>query len=687
MTPDTTSLRKSLLVSINDDGKQGHSADIRVSLKRSLTDIPYSIFQDRQRRPEHVFNTTVEEILLCDGILLDALSSSKHNPDVLIQFGISYALGKKVMFLTVRHSSQGLPSIASKIIGNYHVSFDYYLDLITTLKPKVSDWLRTDPVHQRIERNDILVHAFSVFGVEQSNRPDLHQTILDFPIETGWNVKFYQELGFVSPLKDLAKTIGVRSFCIFCLDKNTNENLYLGIGIAIGMGVPFLILQPEDVNIPESLGGYEGIIKFSSQSQLKEELEKYSEIFLSEQVRLWDGATFFQLLSRIEQQIEAIDDASELHRIEYLLHAINRSIRPTLPKPYILLGDVYREKVHKGYPQSIDYQQSIESLKMAIYFYENGLKIQSYNKRCSDSIASVNRQIEIIELLRERKYRSIPQLIRLIGEDITTDDYFYLREYLFVEVEKLIGELDYLNALALLAAMYLHDKSERIMEFIDRILAVAPKAFLDTIQNVQDYVITLEEDAVKSQELLADRNKQIEEFSFYLRVKSENLLEAKEKIEDLEDELNELKELLINKGNQITELTFSLKAEAGNLSEAREKIKDLENELNENLNQLNSVKAMHEMLNEISAQENVLKDEIEAARNLGGRGVLVNFGHGLGWAIFDALYGDAPYIIRDKKKFFAKRGMILIDNDQVYHSDGTHKVWKLPPEAISDKLR
>lgn len=639
MTQNKISLGKSLVVSINDDCEKGHGADIRVSLNRALTNIPYSIFQDRQKKPEHIFSATVEEILLCDGVLLDALSSSTHTPDILIQFGISYALGKKIMFLVVRHNSQSLSPITSKVIGNYDISFDYYLDLITTLKPKTSKWLRANIKPKKIERNEVPVHSFSVFGVNQETKPDLHQTISSFPISTDWKAKFYRELGFTSPLKDLSTAIGMRSFCIFCLDENSNENLYLGIGIAIGLGVPFLILKPDDVTIPESLGGYDGIIKFGNQNQLKRNLKKYSKVFLSEKVRSWDGGTFFHLLSRIEKQIETIDDVSKLNRIENLLHAINRSIRPALTKPYILLGDVCRERVHKCYPQSIDYQQSVELLTTAINYYQSALEIQPNIKRCEDNIVAVDRHIQLIELLRESKYRSIPHLIRLIGEDLTTDEYLYLREFLLVEVEKLIDELDHLNALALLAAIYLHDKSDRIMELIERVLVVAPKVFLDTIQDVQEHAITLENNIAKLNDLLADRNKQIDDLSNRLKIKSENLSEAKDKISDLEKELGGI------------------------------------------LSQLSTVKTMNERLNALATQGNTLKEEIEAARGISGRGVLVNFGYGLGWAMYDALYGERPYIIRDGNVIYARNGLVLKNNDEVFHSDGTNSVWLIPPEA------
>ena len=275
MTENNVSSEQLLVVSVNDDCEKGHGKDIRVSLNRALTDIPYSIFQDRPKKPEHVFSATVEEILLCDGVLLDALSSSTHTPDILIQFGISYALGKKNLFLSVKHNSQSLSPITSKIINNYVISFDYYLDLTTTLKPKAYKWLRENTKPQKIERNEVPVHSFSVFGVNQETSPDLHQTISDFSGSTDWKARFYRELGFTSPLKDLSTAIGMRSFCIFCLDENSNENLYLGIGIAIGMGVPFLILKPNNVIIQKSLGGYDGIIEFSNKSQLKNNLKKY----------------------------------------------------------------------------------------------------------------------------------------------------------------------------------------------------------------------------------------------------------------------------------------------------------------------------------------------------------------------------------------------------------------------------
>ena len=97
---------------------------------------------------------------------------------------------------------------------------------------------------------------------------------------------------YPTTFKTLSKAVSQRSFCIFCLNKDNTEEIFLGIGLAIGMGRPFLIIKHRDIQLPKSLQGYHGIIEYDYFSQLREMLEKYTQKFLSDEVFNWEGATY-----------------------------------------------------------------------------------------------------------------------------------------------------------------------------------------------------------------------------------------------------------------------------------------------------------------------------------------------------------------------------------------------------------
>lgn len=96
-------LEEKIFISLNDEYCKGHGDDLRFCLTEALGSSSCAFFQDKNKVPDNLFSVTVEEILISSGILLDALPfEGQINPDILIQFGIAYALGKKSAFLWVK---------------------------------------------------------------------------------------------------------------------------------------------------------------------------------------------------------------------------------------------------------------------------------------------------------------------------------------------------------------------------------------------------------------------------------------------------------------------------------------------------------------------------------------------------------------------------------------------------------
>jgi hypothetical protein len=337
-------------------------------------------------------------------------------------------------------------------------------------------------------------------------------------------------------------------------------------------------------------------------------------------------------LIRIEKRLDSAEHI-EFDELENLLKVISTSVNPPIAKTSVLLGDVYRNRFYKYETENLDL------LKTAKIYYQKALNIQPTLNYCTDIIESINKQIELITFITTGNYRSIPSLIRIIGEDLTDKSYTLLRGYLLDIVDSLVTQQDYLHAVALLAAIQIHDKSEEVTELVTRILNLAPDTYLDTLLDTQQYVLELEQ---------------------YVLV-----------LETVQQDLN-IK--IRDKDTFIADMQAKYDA---TISEN----KKLEQTLSSILEQLESVRAMRDQMKELAERGVVLKDEIAGARMASGRGVVVNFGFGLGWAIYQALHGEYPFIKRNGNKIFVTNGLVLTDDDRVHNSDGTEVVWLIPPWA------
>lgn len=267
---------------------------------------------------------------------------------------------------------------------------------------------------------------------------------------------------------------------MFCLNEFSDISVYIAIGLALGFGVPLLIVVEEGVELPQILSDYTGVFSYTNakRSELIKKLREYANIFFSPEIfRTWDGFTYFYLLSKMEKKLNGVSSKPDVEEIENVILAVTRVGRAPIVLSYILLGDVYRRK-----HQIVD-PLNTELLKEAISWYEKALKIQEDNKRCIDAIDATRKLIQLIDLIKDKNYESVPELIYLIGNGINSEQYQYLRVFLINEVKKLLRSEKYLPAIALLAAMQKHDKSEDLSKLWED---VNPKNLLESIQTYQE---------------------------------------------------------------------------------------------------------------------------------------------------------------------------------------------------------
>lgn len=677
-----TDRQKSIFISVNDSNERGHGLDLRYSLKFALKDLPHVIFQDKPKKPEQIFSSTVESILLCDLAILDACQTYDENfLDIGIQFGICYALDKELIYLYVDQNSQRYPIINSSSINEQIYRVDQYLHIPVKIKSLVLSWFEdtTSVRKSRFERKPPAEKIYSILGVDKERHKDLYNTIQTFSVGSDWEAFFYEEIEFKFKLDSIMSSILKPHFIIFYLSPESNIETYIAVGMAIGIGVPFLILQEKSAKLPNSLRGYDGIIAYENYVELEKSLKKHSKTFLSNKVCEWDGATYYHLMKRIEKQITNIRNDKDFDEIENLLIAINNCVNPQIAESYILLGDLYREIGFK-----IDPSRTIFLYK-AKNNYEKASQIQPTNKRSKDSIAAVDKEIQFVELVGEGKYRDIQSLISLLGEKLQSEHYVRIRYLLIDEVKRLIINEEYLPAISLLAAIQIHDKSEIISQLINQIFSKTPESVLLALQDAQNQIELLENEKLLLVKDVYDRNQKIDGLQSEFDIIQDQLLAEQQNYEGVMDENKLLSEKVLKLVEEISELQGKLAKLHEQLMTANKMNEDLESERNNYRTRLNHINyqlaslkqekdELQQYQNDAQGRsENIRKNfeetrqNFETARVSGSRAIIVNFG--FGWATYTPLSGR-PTIVRDNLRIEAYEGFVVKDWDTVNDPDG-----------------
>ncbi len=241
---------KKLLIFIDTKDHDGHEADFRFSLDKALGNTPRLIFEDFPKTPQNMFNATIGGILYSNAVLLDDVSQKyKFSPNSLIQYGICYALEKRCMYVAIKNNSRKQPLEIKTTMVEGWAEFDFYLDFAMQFKSKFLEWLASTQSVCRVKPNKLAVHSFITFGIDRWENLDLYEIVSNFGVEKGWTPRIVLDVGSFSKLESLAKAVSQRSFCVFCIDRNNQEEIFLGIGLAIGMGRPFLIIKHEDTEL------------------------------------------------------------------------------------------------------------------------------------------------------------------------------------------------------------------------------------------------------------------------------------------------------------------------------------------------------------------------------------------------------------------------------------------------------
>ena len=661
---------KRLLVFADVDHHDGHESDFRAALSRALNKIQYSIFDDIPHIPLNRFSVMIRGILFNDAVLLDgALFTKTISPNSLIQYGICYAIDKKCMFIAIKNNSREvLAENESNLVEGYW-EFDYYLDFATQFDRILLEWLGSLKPTCKIKPNKLAVHSFIAFGIDRWNTPDLYEVVSNFSLEKEWTPRIIQDIGSLSKIENLAQAVSQRSFCLFCLDKNNQEEIFLGIGLAIGMGRPFLIIKHKGVELPTSLNGYHGIVEYDSFSQLKEQLSKYTNKFLSDEVLNWEGATYNDLLSQLEKQISSIAP-EKLDELESVLLTVNSVLGDIMAKPFALLGEIYREKNHKVSPNNIDL------LIKAKEYYEKALSVQKDYQLYQNAVTAIDKHIQLIELIKDKKFRSIPILINLIGGDIKNDQYVQVKEYLLGVVKKLVLEKDLVHAVSLLAAMQVHDKSDQIQGLICQILESAPLEIIKALQNSQQHVAELEVEKIKLCSQIEEKDIQLDKIAKELVFSKEQFELSERQVDRISKELMSSEEQLALSKGQLESLKNQLESSKSQLTLTRENLKQIQTDRDK----LDAkMKDISNQLNALKATKDQLETEIETFGGLGGRGVIVDFGDG--WAIYRAIHSKL-YINRNGERLPARKGLVLMSGDVILDENGIPLEELLPPDAI-----
>lgn len=476
---DNVSLNPSIFISMNDRVRKNE--DLRRALKKTLTGkVNLEVFQDASRDPEQIFDATIKAILLCDGALLDACVAQPLSPDILIQFGICYALGKHVRLISVSEN-KNLDSVS--VLENHVINFHSYVELTETFEQAPLEWnehIQEGRVRQQAQYQPKNSLSFSVFGAKD----DVRSSIKQFAWSENWMPRFNRQIDSVLWLENLAREIGARSFCIFCIENLDDVEVLVGTGLAIGMGIPFLVVQNRSVPLPDTLHGYRAILDYDQCFELEQHLSNYKEEFFTRKVTQWNGATFHRMIAWGDALLKKATKQTELFEAQRLFDAVIASVYQPIPEAYAGLADsyiVYYETFGKGV---------LQLLFVAKKIYEEGLRVDAENNRCKSGLKIVIEKIEKERLLHEEEGNSIQSLIRvLVGENLTPEQYDRKREFLFKVVKELMIAQEHLDALSLLSAMRVYDsESDELKKQIQEIFERAPNAIKEELYRAQEYI-------------------------------------------------------------------------------------------------------------------------------------------------------------------------------------------------------
>jgi hypothetical protein len=488
-------------VNIDEGHKRGHNKDTVYALRSSKYSTKFKIYQETPKTPDSILQSVLEGILTSDVVFLDAtIDKQESYKDRLIQFGIAFALEKQRYFFYIQDNSSREDKLRSDYVESFTVEASGYLHFTEILNGKAEVLVsQSQPKPQK--PTDKSYQSFSVIGTNEYTNPDLIKAIKDFSTQKKWHASFYKPLSGINIHDELSRHVAIKPFSIFCINKFTDINTYIAIGLALGFGIPFLILIEKGEIIPPTLNGYAGVITYESNTELLADLEKYTVIFSSpESFKTWDGFTYFYLLSKTEKRLGEVNTASEIEEIENIILAVSKIGRAPIVLAHTLLGDIFRKKNQIIDPLNTAY------LKQAITWYELALNNQDDNKRCIDGIEATRKLIRLIDLIKDKNYESIPELIYLIGNSINSQQYQYLKSFLLGEVKKLLEKKDYLFAIALLAAIQKYDNSEEVIKLWEDI---NPQRFIEAVQTYQEEEIKIKSELNTALEKNADIYKQL----------------------------------------------------------------------------------------------------------------------------------------------------------------------------------
>ena len=381
---DQTSLPEDLFVSINT--RSVHELDMRKALEKALGQL--SIYQDAKKEPDQIFNVTLRAIVLCKGVLLDASptisgEASRLDPDILIQFGTSFALGKEVQMVLVSQIER--KPLPSPLIEGYLTCYSSYGALAEHLKVRTAEWDKQswNRAKRQVKRELQNLRHFSVFG---STSDDTREAIEEFARGTLWRPKFDRQADSRTELQSLVREIGGRAFCVFCMEQDMDEDseyeVFVALGLAIGLGVPFLVVQRRGYHIPETLKGYRAIVEYEQYAKLKQQLASYIQVFLNPGIVQWSESTFRYLSSWGDRLISSAQTEEDLDQAERLFEALTASITASksnpVPEPYAGLGDALLARYYSFEPRNIDL------LVRAKEKYEHALSLDPALIRCKN---------------------------------------------------------------------------------------------------------------------------------------------------------------------------------------------------------------------------------------------------------------------------------------------------------------
>jgi hypothetical protein len=250
--------------------------DLRHALARGLADMqltPYTV--DRDIRAGHRLCKIAASIQTTAFGVFDLPATPDRN--VYLELGMAMGLGRP--FVLTRSEDAAIPSLVQ---GLDMFDFASYADLRRNLGEKV----QAGQFASLLPSDDPQDTATCLIADGELDQDDFREAVGQALRPYGLSPVYLLDgpVGAQMSLTETIRAIQAARFGLYRIDEQSSANTFLALGIAIGLGQPWLLLAHQQSTIPMDVRGLSHLT-FRSFTQIEQELPRRCHAFLEQQTR------------------------------------------------------------------------------------------------------------------------------------------------------------------------------------------------------------------------------------------------------------------------------------------------------------------------------------------------------------------------------------------------------------------